>query len=164
MKSAVLGFIVAFMATTNAQSASSSNAPAVATSTSSCALQATLDLCLQNEDNYIKTCGQTDYACLCRWSKEKLSCYSSCPNDVNAATQKTLVDSYCSVPGANVSVAPWTSSGVPTSTAIAANTASVSSVASSTPSNTNSKSAAATLAIGQGALAVAGAVAAYMLF
>ncbi|KAI8353635.1 hypothetical protein EDC96DRAFT_517113 [Choanephora cucurbitarum] len=164
MKSAVLGFIVAFVATANAQSVSSSSAPAVATSTSSCALQATLDLCLQNEDNYIKTCGQQDFACLCRWSKEKLSCYSSCPNDVGVGSQKAIVDSYCSVPGANVSVAPWTSSGAPTSTVIAANTASVSSVASSTPSATGAKSAAATLAIGQSALVVAGAIAAYMLF
>ncbi|KAI8083309.1 uncharacterized protein B0P05DRAFT_536870 [Gilbertella persicaria] len=175
MKSAILGFIVAFAATASAQSASEVSTTAAAatttsdvptaTSTSSCALQSTLDLCLQNEDNYIKTCQAQDFACLCRWNKEKLSCYSSCPNDLGAGAQKALVENYCSMPGANVSVAPWTSSVAPTSTAILSSSAAASSTAASvSPAPSTAKSAAATLAVGQGALAVAGAVAAYMLF
>ncbi|ORX58165.1 hypothetical protein DM01DRAFT_1219995 [Hesseltinella vesiculosa] len=85
--------------------------------------------CLQNQDVYLNTC---DYRCLCQWSKAKLSCYSSCPNDPDYGTQQNIVASYCSVPGANVT-STWTGSVAPT--ASPSSSANASATAGSKPSN-----------------------------
>ncbi|CAO3610226.1 unnamed protein product [Cunninghamella blakesleeana] len=74
-----------------------------------CSDQAVFDLCLQNQDNYLKTCGPTDYQCLCQWNKAKLTCYTSCPNDPTKGSQDNVVASYCNIPGANVT-STWTGS------------------------------------------------------
>ncbi|CDH53881.1 predicted protein [Lichtheimia corymbifera JMRC:FSU:9682] len=42
------------------------NQLAAAQATSSCPAQNVFDQCKQNEDNYLKTCTQSDYACLCK--------------------------------------------------------------------------------------------------
>ncbi|KAI9313594.1 hypothetical protein BX666DRAFT_1978078 [Dichotomocladium elegans] len=72
------------------------------TPTSSCADQPVFDQCKANQDTYLKTCSQQDYACLCRWQTVKVSCWNSCPNDPERSTQESLAIVYCSQPGANV--------------------------------------------------------------
>ncbi|KAI9322242.1 hypothetical protein BX666DRAFT_1893012 [Dichotomocladium elegans] len=94
------------------------------TTTASCAAQTVFDQCKQNEDNYLHTCKQEDYACLCRWQTAKVSCWDTCPEDTEKEAQKSLMTSYCSHPGANVTVS--TSSWLPISSSV------VSSVASTT--------------------------------
>ncbi|SAM02727.1 hypothetical protein [Absidia glauca] len=74
-----------------------------------CADQAVFDLCKQNQDKYIATCGPT----------AKLSCYASCPNDVEKGTQENIVSADCSVPGANVT-STWSNTALPTSTSASA--------------------------------------------
>ncbi|ORZ09539.1 hypothetical protein BCR42DRAFT_423614 [Absidia repens] len=67
-----------------------------------CTDQAVFDLCKQNQEKYLATCEPTNYQCLCQWNKAKLSCWNSCPNDVEKGTQENIVAADCSVPGANV--------------------------------------------------------------
>ncbi|CDS12801.1 hypothetical protein LRAMOSA04985 [Lichtheimia ramosa] len=89
-----------------------------------CPAQTVFNQCKQNEDNYLRTCKQdgkgmsfdvythgtddessnpnTEYACLCKWQKAKVSCWDTCPEDSEKETQKTLMMTYCSQPGANV--------------------------------------------------------------
>ncbi|KAI9484176.1 MAG: hypothetical protein EXX96DRAFT_607068 [Benjaminiella poitrasii] len=177
MKFTVLGFLAGLSASVSAQlvgnnTVATNTVPAATVPTpapavpnvSTCAVQSTFELCLQNEDNYIKTCQDQDFACLCRWHKEKLTCWNNCPNAVGYSAQQTLVQNYCSMPGANVSITPWTSTVAATSTPIVpSNIVSTSaSIVNSTP--TNKPSSASILTMSQGALAVIGFAAAYMLF
>ncbi|KAJ8656608.1 hypothetical protein O0I10_007685 [Lichtheimia ornata] len=67
-----------------------------------CPAQTVFNQCKQNEDNYLRTCKQDEYACLCKWQKAKVSCWDTCPEDSEKETQKTLMMTYCSQPGANV--------------------------------------------------------------
>ncbi|KAG2201379.1 hypothetical protein INT46_010184 [Mucor plumbeus] len=180
MKVAVVGFLVALTASVSAQQAnstvpsSSSAAPVVAATTASaaavpstvsaCAVQSTFELCLQNEDNYIKTCLEQDFACLCRWNKEKLTCWNNCPNDEGLARQEGVVSNFCSMPGANVSIAPWTSTIASTSTPVLPTSVVATSVSAVPTTPTNQPSSASILAISQGALTLVGVAAAYMLF
>ncbi|KAI7903489.1 uncharacterized protein BX663DRAFT_506644 [Cokeromyces recurvatus] len=129
-----------------------------------CAVQSTFELCLQNEDNYIKTCQDQDFACLCRWNKEKLTCWNNCPNADGYGAQQALVQNYCSMPGANVSITPWTSSVAATSTPIVQSSAVSTSTTSANSTPTNKTSSASILMLSQGALAIVGVVATYMLF
>ncbi|CAO3625381.1 unnamed protein product [Cunninghamella echinulata] len=86
-----------------------------------CSDQAVFDLCKQNQEQYIATCGPTSYQCLCQWNKAKLSCYNSCPNDPTKGTQENVVASYCNIPGANITTS-WTGSiYTPTPTATPSN-------------------------------------------
>ncbi|KAG2204967.1 uncharacterized protein EV154DRAFT_505368 [Mucor mucedo] len=179
MKFAVLGFIAALVASVSAQvinNASSLPPVAVAAPTtasvviptpsavSACAVQSTFELCLHNEDNYIKTCQEQDFACLCRWNKEKLTCWNNCPNDEGFPRQEGLVSSLCSMPGANVSIAPWTSTIASTSTPIVQTSIVATSASTATTTPTNTHSAASALAVSQGVLFVVGSFAAYILF
>ncbi|KAI7847750.1 hypothetical protein BDC45DRAFT_525237 [Circinella umbellata] len=82
---------------------------------SSCLAQTVFDLCKANEDNYLSTCKQTDYACLCKWQTAKVSCWDTCPDDVQRGTEAALMTTYCSQPGANVTVVPPSSSVLPSS-------------------------------------------------
>ncbi|CDH60085.1 predicted protein [Lichtheimia corymbifera JMRC:FSU:9682] len=88
-----------------------------------CPAQTVFNQCKQNEDNYLRTCKQdgkgiivnvgaydtndassskfTEYACLCKWQKAKVSCWDTCPEDSEKEAQKTLMMTYCSQPGAN---------------------------------------------------------------
>ncbi|KAI8141013.1 hypothetical protein BJV82DRAFT_620477 [Fennellomyces sp. T-0311] len=97
-----------------------------------CPDQTVFDQCKRNEDNYIATCAQGDYACLCKWQTEKVSCWNNCPNDTGRGTEEALRITYCSQPGANVTSAipsappATTASSIPTS-------ANVSPSPSSTP-------------------------------
>ncbi|KAI8968475.1 hypothetical protein BDF20DRAFT_916990 [Mycotypha africana] len=68
-----------------------------AQSTTACAAQNVLDTCLSNEDNYLKTCINADYACLCKWHTAKLSCYDNCPSSLGRPAQQGLKDTYCSI-------------------------------------------------------------------
>ncbi|KAG1048289.1 hypothetical protein G6F43_009307 [Rhizopus delemar] len=148
MKLIALSLVASSLAIVSAQSATASVAP-TRTSTSACAVQSVFDLCIQNQDDYIKRCGIQDFACLCSTNKQKLSCWNNCPNDTGLLSQQGVVENYCSMPGANVSVTPWSSSALPTSTAtnIVANN---SSNASSTtaPSTTHATSGASTISAG----------------
>ncbi|KAI8988341.1 hypothetical protein BDF20DRAFT_855204 [Mycotypha africana] len=138
---------------------------ATPSSTSSCPVQSTFELCLKNEDNYIKTCQEQDYACLCRWHKEKLTCWNNCPHDLGLPNQQALVNDYCSRPGANVSIAPWTSSAPATSATLAPTQVAVNTPSSSPTAATNKPSSASNLLAHQsGAVLAAGAaaIAAYM--
>ncbi|KAI8642811.1 hypothetical protein BD408DRAFT_443187 [Parasitella parasitica] len=137
---------------------------AVPTTVSACAVQSTFELCLQNEDNYIKTCQEQDFACLCRWNKEKLTCWNNCPNDEGFARQEGVVSNFCSMPGANVSIAPWTSTIASTSTPILPTSVVATSATAVPTTPTNKPSSASILTMSQGALTLAGVVAAYMLF
>ncbi|CAO3684266.1 hypothetical protein G6F70_005538 [Rhizopus microsporus] len=134
------------------------------TTTSNCAVQSVFDLCLSNQDDYIKRCQPQDYACLCTTNKQKLSCWVNCPNDSGKGTQEGIVQEICSMPGANVSVTPWSSSAAPTSTNIVASSSipASSSIASATPTKAASGSSA--LDIGNTAFALIGAAIVYMIF
>ncbi|KAI8890832.1 hypothetical protein K501DRAFT_265821 [Backusella circina FSU 941] len=177
MKLSIAGSVVALIVSVSAQNASvplgshpasvatpapsdAASAPASAPPNvvSSCSVKTTFDLCLQNEDNYIKLCPENDYACLCRWHREKLSCWNNCPKDEGLAQQEGVVSSYCSMPGANVSITPWTSTAPATSVPIMPTSSIVGTASSIAATPTNSKSSASTLAIGQGTLAIVGAV------
>ncbi|KAG1136463.1 hypothetical protein G6F38_012033 [Rhizopus arrhizus] len=142
-------FLVASsLAIVSAQSATASEAP-TRTSNSACAVQSVFDLCIQNQDDYIKRCGNQDFACLCSTNKQKLSCWNNCPNDTGLLSQQGAVENYCSMPGANVSVTPWSSSALPTSTAtniVANNSSSASSTTA--PSTTHATSGASTISAG----------------
>ncbi|KAI9272996.1 hypothetical protein BDA99DRAFT_281032 [Phascolomyces articulosus] len=95
---------------------------------STCPAQTVFDQCKQNEDNYLNTCKQLDYACLCKWQTAKVSCWDTCPDDIERSTQAALMTTYCSQPGANVTVPASSSMAPPASqTSIAQ--------ASSTPSS-----------------------------
>ncbi|CAO3593257.1 unnamed protein product [Absidia cylindrospora] len=98
---------------------------------SACADQAVFDLCKQNQDKYLATCAPTNYQCLCQWNKAKLSCWDSCPNDVEKGSQENIASADCSVPGANVTTS-WSNTALPTST----------SASSSMPSSSNGNAAA----------------------
>ncbi|EIE82358.1 hypothetical protein RO3G_07063 [Rhizopus delemar RA 99-880] len=64
MKLIALSLVASSLAIVSAQSATASVAP-TRTSTSACAVQSVFDLCIQNQDDYIKRCGIQDFACLC---------------------------------------------------------------------------------------------------
>ncbi|KAI8097496.1 uncharacterized protein BX664DRAFT_326542 [Halteromyces radiatus] len=105
-----------------------------------CSDQTVFELCLKNQDNYIKGCRSEEYACLCRWHSSKLSCYDNCPQDAGKLEQSRTVKDVCSQPGANVTLpaqswTPPTSSLLPTATGMAPT-----SVSSAT--NNNQKSGA----------------------
>ncbi|KAG0732514.1 hypothetical protein G6F57_020158 [Rhizopus arrhizus] len=101
MKLIALSLVASSLAIVSAQSATASEAP-TRTSTSACAVQSVFDLCIQNQDDYIKRCGNQDFACLCSTNKQKLSCWNNCPNDTGLLSQQGVVENYCSMPGANV--------------------------------------------------------------
>ncbi|CAO3615970.1 unnamed protein product [Mucor hiemalis] len=178
MKFAAFGFVVATLSlSVSAQVANNSTTAATdatattviaptQTSVSACAIQSTFELCLVQEQKYIETCNTKDvidYACLCRWNKEKLGCFNNCPGDDKRPAQQAEVDRVCSMPGANVSVAPWTSSILPTITPTVQTSIvpTSSNTASTVP--VNAHSGASTLFVSQGPLFVAGAIAAYVL-
>ncbi|KAI7884941.1 hypothetical protein K492DRAFT_191469 [Lichtheimia hyalospora FSU 10163] len=69
---------------------------------SNCPAQTVFNQCKQNEDNYLRTCKQDEYDCLCKWQKAKVSCWDTCPEDSEKESQKKLMMTYCSQPGANV--------------------------------------------------------------
>ncbi|KAL1929045.1 hypothetical protein VTP01DRAFT_2104 [Rhizomucor pusillus] len=98
--------------------------------TANCAAAVVFNQCLQNEDNYLKGCKDQDYACLCKWSKAKFSCWDNCPNDNQRGIQESLVQTYCSVAGVNAT----SSSAAPSATSASSSIA-VSSSASSAPSS-----------------------------
>ncbi|KAI9497783.1 hypothetical protein BDB00DRAFT_592000 [Zychaea mexicana] len=127
---------------------------------STCAAQTVFDLCKQNEDNYIKTCNQGDYACLCKWQKAKVSCWDTCPNDTERGTQEALMTTYCSQPGANVS-------NILPSTSLASISQSASSTPSPSASESNGESAGSSLVaegnVGYVASTIVALVAGYML-
>ncbi|KAI8342404.1 hypothetical protein BC941DRAFT_412643 [Chlamydoabsidia padenii] len=104
-----------------------------------CSDQAVFDLCKKNQDQYLATCGPTDYRCLCQWNKAKLSCYNSCPNDVEKGTQENIVAADCSVPGANVT-STWSNTALPTSSSasIAVTPSASNNASASTTSNPSS--------------------------
>ncbi|KAI8885368.1 hypothetical protein K501DRAFT_180112 [Backusella circina FSU 941] len=129
----------------------------------SCAVQGTFELCLRNEDNYIRLCQETDNACLCRWHREKLTCWNNCPKDEGLRAQEIIVNNYCSMPGANVSITPWTSTAPATSVPIAPTYSPAMSASSVPTTPTNPKSDATALTMGQAGLMI-GAMAAYILF
>ncbi|CAO3703184.1 unnamed protein product [Rhizopus stolonifer] len=105
----------------------------------------------------------TDYACLCSSNKQKLSCWYNCPNNGGFIPQQGVVQNYCSMPGANVSVTPWSSSVTPTSTQMIIHSSVTASPATSvTP--TKVVSGSSHVAIGKTALTLIGAALAYMLF
>ncbi|KAI8092636.1 uncharacterized protein BX664DRAFT_91463 [Halteromyces radiatus] len=101
---------------------------------SACPDQAVFDLCKQNQDKYLATCAPTNYQCLCQWNKAKLSCWSSCPNDVERGTQENIVAADCSVPGANVTTS-WSNTVVPTSASASATLSPSASASTSSKSN-----------------------------
>ncbi|KAI8064686.1 hypothetical protein BC940DRAFT_305095 [Gongronella butleri] len=123
---AALGSIIAASTTT------------VLAQTTTCADQSVFNLCLQNQDTYLKTCATDNYQCLCHWNQAKLSCYTSCPNDPTYGTQVNVVASYCSIPGANVT-STWTGSTA-TATATASASANASASSSSKPSSAGTQS------------------------
>ncbi|CDS07432.1 hypothetical protein LRAMOSA01381 [Lichtheimia ramosa] len=102
------------------------------TTTSSCPAQNVFEQCKQNEDNYLKTCTQNDYACLCKWQTQKVSCWDTCPNDNQKGIEESLMTTYCSQPGANVTSSA-VSSTLPSSSSASA-TQSASNSASASPS------------------------------
>ncbi|KAG2232022.1 hypothetical protein INT48_000577 [Thamnidium elegans] len=62
-----------------------------------CTAQEVLTTCLSMEDTYLKTCTAQDYACLCKWHTEKLSCFDSCPQDVGRPFVQGSKDTFCSI-------------------------------------------------------------------
>ncbi|KAI9480928.1 MAG: hypothetical protein EXX96DRAFT_564739 [Benjaminiella poitrasii] len=111
----------------------------IAAQTVGCAAQNVLDTCLSNEDNYLKTCIDRDYSCLCKWHTAKLSCYDNCPQNLGRASQQGLKDTFCSIAqtysnATSSSIAPVS---VPSATAKPSNTVS-SAVPSASVSSVNS--------------------------
>ncbi|KAI8993140.1 hypothetical protein BDB01DRAFT_775276 [Pilobolus umbonatus] len=113
---------------------------------STCTAQDILDLCLTNQDIYLKTCISTDYACLCQWHSAKLSCFDNCPNDVTRHTQMGLRDTFCSIASTYATTTAPAVSGPVSSSAAVAPTPAVSdpntpnSVPSGTTDNTTLES------------------------
>ncbi|KAI9499515.1 hypothetical protein BDB00DRAFT_783016 [Zychaea mexicana] len=94
----VLGCLFMTMAVVSNQAAAQ-QAPA------GCTAANVFTQCLQNEQDYLKTCKDQDFACLCKWNTAKLSCWDNCPNDPARATQAGLVSNYCAIAGANAPTA-----------------------------------------------------------
>ncbi|KAG1640988.1 hypothetical protein G6F44_006285 [Rhizopus delemar] len=176
MKFTVFGLVATSFAVVSAQnitvvdapSAVASTATATTTptrsSTSDCAVKSVFDLCLQNEDDYIKRCQDHDYACLCTTNRQKLSCWNNCPNDTGLATQEGVVQTICSMPGANVSVTPWSSSILPTSTNIVASSSAIASASTASATPTKAASGSSAVDIEKTAITLIGAAVIYMLF
>ncbi|KAI8388108.1 uncharacterized protein BYT42DRAFT_558976 [Radiomyces spectabilis] len=78
-----------------------------------CAAQAVFNLCLQNEDGYLKMCSNEDYNCLCKWHTAKLACWDNCPNDPARSAQDGLQQTFCAIAKAHNS----TTSGQPSNPA-----------------------------------------------
>ncbi|KAG2220971.1 hypothetical protein INT45_006504 [Circinella minor] len=81
-----------------------------------------------------------DYACLCKWQTAKVSCWDTCPDDVQRGTEAALMTTYCSQPGANVTVVPSSSSVLPSSSQ-----ASISQASNTASPSNDDKSAASSL-------------------
>ncbi|KAI7881829.1 hypothetical protein K492DRAFT_176810 [Lichtheimia hyalospora FSU 10163] len=117
------------------------NQLACAQATSSCPAQNVFDQCKQNEDNYLKTCTQSDYACLCKWQTQKVSCWDTCPNDNQKGIEESLMITYCSQPGANVTSSAASSTLPSSSSASVAQSSSNSASASPTGNGESGASA-----------------------
>ncbi|GAA5796709.1 hypothetical protein HPULCUR_002084 [Helicostylum pulchrum] len=152
MKFTVLGFITALVATVSAQVINNASAigpvPAPAPAPTSAAVVVPTPSAVS----------------ACAWNKEKLTCWNNCPNDEGFPRQEGLVARVCSMPGANVSIAPWTSTIASSSTPIVQTSIVATSASTATTTPTNTHSAASALAVSQGALLVIGSFVAYVLF
>ncbi|KAI9349372.1 hypothetical protein BD770DRAFT_394962 [Pilaira anomala] len=62
-----------------------------------CGAQEILNTCLSNQDIYLKTCTDQDYACLCKWHTTKLSCFDNCPQDMGRPFVQGSKDTFCSI-------------------------------------------------------------------
>ncbi|CAO3595250.1 unnamed protein product [Absidia cylindrospora] len=109
-----------------------------------CSDQTVFELCLKNQDNYIKACRPEEYACLCRWHSSKLSCYDNCPQDTGRIEQSKVVKDACSQPGANVTLPAQT--WVPPSSSVLPSATGSIPVSASASSNSNHKNSANQLA------------------
>ncbi|KAI8993488.1 hypothetical protein BDB01DRAFT_328908 [Pilobolus umbonatus] len=159
MKYILINILVLLVTVGSAQSSKGISGDIVPSATMNtmptCNVQSTFELCLQNEDKYINTCEEQDYACLCRWNKEKLTCWNNCPNDGGLASQAGIVSGLCSMPGANVTIPLWTSSLINTPTPIVATSIKPSSPQPVPTTSNNVTSAALTMK--QGIIYVIGA-------
>ncbi|ORY93477.1 hypothetical protein BCR43DRAFT_527023 [Syncephalastrum racemosum] len=111
---------------------------AAQTTVATCADQTVFDQCKKNEQNYLDTCTNNDFACLCKWQTAMVSCWNSCPDDQEKGTQQALQTTYCSQPGANVTTVASSSAALPSSSMLPS--ASVSSGASSASASASSSS------------------------
>ncbi|KAI9247223.1 hypothetical protein BY458DRAFT_551139 [Sporodiniella umbellata] len=165
MKLVVFGTLIAVLRA-SAQVFSAPDPAAVTapsrTSTSECAVQSIFDNCLEIQNNYIKGCG-TEPSCLCRYNKQKESCWDNCPNDSGRQPQIDKSKQACSVPGASVSITPWSNTLTPTSTnSISSSTLTVSvSTATTAPTKVPSGSSAVVI---QNACLIVLVASIYMLF
>ncbi|KAI7906543.1 uncharacterized protein BX663DRAFT_548711 [Cokeromyces recurvatus] len=118
----------------------------VAAQTAACAAQNVLDTCLSNEDNYLKTCIDRDYACLCKWHTAKLTCFDNCPQNLGRASQQGLKDTFCSIAQTynNITSSSIAPSSTPSATAKPSNN--VVSIMPSVPSS-NSTSTSTSMSI-----------------
>ncbi|KAI9312187.1 hypothetical protein BX666DRAFT_861137 [Dichotomocladium elegans] len=72
--------------------------------------------CLSDQDVYLRTCKDQEFACLCKWNTVRLQCWdNSCPNDSARGTQAALVQNYCAIADA---LSPSASSAAPQPTSI----------------------------------------------
>ncbi|KAI8332205.1 hypothetical protein BC941DRAFT_516975 [Chlamydoabsidia padenii] len=103
-----------------------------------CSDQTVFELCLKNQENYIKACRVDEYACLCRWHSSKLSCYDNCPQDAGRLEQSRVVKDACSQPGANVTLPAQT--WIPPSSSVLPSVTGSSPVSATASTNNNHKS------------------------
>ncbi|KAI5209390.1 hypothetical protein E4T39_00697 [Aureobasidium subglaciale] len=68
---------------------------AAAQSTSTCAAQSVLNLCVSQQQASTSRCGPTDYDCLCQGYTTLVVCYNNCPNDAGAFTASQNKIQYC---------------------------------------------------------------------
>ncbi|KAK0108333.1 hypothetical protein ONS95_003148 [Cadophora gregata] len=108
-----------------------------ATSTT-CAGQPVLDLCLASTKLIVAQCGSTDWGCLCQKWNDVLTCYtaSGCSEDAGIATAQNSKDTYC----AQASIYTSTTSSaisrdIPTTTTATTATGTDSSSAQTTGNN-----------------------------
>ena len=130
-----------------------------------CAAQEVLNTCISNEDTYLKTCVDQDYACLCKWHKAKLSCYDNCPNDLGMAMVKGQKDTFCSIAQTYNTTTSSSSmaASMTASTTISSNSASVALPSSSSPTIASSSSTSNRHYIGQGLMFVAGVITYFLI-
>ncbi|KAI7892325.1 uncharacterized protein EV154DRAFT_505568, partial [Mucor mucedo] len=136
----------------------------------SCAAQEVLNTCLSNEDTYLKTCIDQDYACLCKWHTAKLSCFDNCPQDLGRGSSQGLKDTFCSIAKTyNTTTSSSSSVAVSTvvsSTKLPSNTPTIVVPTNSIATNTTgaaSTSMSATYGVGQSVLMLVAGVTTWFL-
>ncbi|RLL97258.1 hypothetical protein CFD26_101175 [Aspergillus turcosus] len=153
--------LVAFTGFTLAQQTSATGAVPTAgssPSTAPCEAQNIVDACLASMKPQLNACGPNDWKCLCEQSNNVLTCYNNCPKSPDRFGAEQTKQSYCNAAAAYSSLSSSTATATTTTTSATktTETAAASTTTSSAGfSPSESKGAAAGLAVEGGGLLAA---------